>query len=459
MFTAPREIFDWCENLAKGTDSSSLEDALNAIPKLDSLADLPAGTRVLVRCDTNVVLDRDGSIVNESRLKSILPTLRFGLRRGWIQIIHGHLGVDGQDSMFPLVRRLGELLQNPVKFLGDWMDDDTGLVRTSINESLNEAPDASIFMLENARRYSLETALWRPGLKSCEALMDRLSCFANSIRENVARIHVNEGFAASNADLSSCLVPLVMDRVALGSYIRQELSGPVCDARHANIVFFSGAKFNKLEDLLSIVQRKKVRFIVAAGLLALPLLCARAKIFGEYFEPGSDGVLAASWLPLAERLIIETRQHGIELLLPSDLVLDDGSVAEKIPADRAQRDIGPRTRAEFSTRLLSYGAKHPGSILFYNGVAGQFEQEQFSHGTQSLISTIMHLHSLGHSVYVGGGEGETALLRWGKASQVTHCFTAGTTILKALGAKPIPYVWALSNATRKQAVRSMKIGV
>lgn len=328
MFLTPREIFDWCENLANATHSCSLEDALKVIPELDSLADLPFGTRVLVRCDTNVVLDPDGSIVNESRLKSLLPTLSFGLRRGWIQVIHGHLGVDGQSSMLPVARRISELLQIPVKLLCDWMDDATGLVKPSINESLTAAPHASIFMLENARRYSLETALWRPRFETCAALMDRLSCFANSIRENVASVHINEGFAASNRDLSSCLVPLAMDRVALGSYVRQELSGPVCDARRADILCFSGAKFNKLEDLLSIVARQHVRFIVSAGLLALPLLWARARSSGQHFEPGTDSAVAAPWLPLAERLIVEIQQRGIELLLPSDFVLDDGNVVE-----------------------------------------------------------------------------------------------------------------------------------
>ena len=46
-------------------------------------------------------------------------------------------------------------------------------------------------------------------------------------------------------------------------------------------------------------------------------------------------------------------------------------------------------------------------------------------------------------VYVGGGEGGTALGRYGQPDWVTHCFTAGGTILKALGSEPIPFLKAL----------------
>ena len=53
------------------------------------------------------------------------------------------------------------------------------------------------------------------------------------------------------------------------------------------------------------------------------------------------------------------------------------------------------------------------------------------------------MHTAGVQVYVGGGEGGAALHRYGDESWVTHCFTAGGTILKALGNQPIPYIKAL----------------
>ncbi|MBI3863732.1 MAG: hypothetical protein HY290_17725, partial [Planctomycetia bacterium] len=48
----------------------------------------------------------------------------------------------------------------------------------------------------------------------------------------------------------------------------------------------------------------------------------------------------------------------------------------------------------------------------------------------------------------GRGEGGAALHNYGDESWVTHCFTAGGTILKALGTEPIPYIKALYLAAK-----------
>ena len=56
----------------------------------------------------------------------------------------------------------------------------------------------------------------------------------------------------------------------------------------------------------------------------------------------------------------------------------------------------------------------------------------------------------GVEVYVGGGEGGAALDKYGQPDWVTHCFTAGGTVLNALGSKPVPYLQALSMAAEKR---------
>ncbi len=78
-----------------------------------------------------------------------------------------------------------------------------------------------------------------------------------------------------------------------------------------------------------------------------------------------------------------------------------------------------------------------------------FEKEQFANGTRKFVDQLKRMHESGVEVYVGGGEGGAALMRYGNESWVTHCFTAGGTILKALGTEPIPYVKALYLLTQK----------
>ena len=351
MAISTDEVRAWCEQLlAPAPSFPPLESCLAEIPTLDDLADVGPGSRVLVRCDGNVTFSSNG-VENSARLDSLLETLRFGKERGWVQIIHSHIGNDGWASLRLVADHLSGALGCRVHFLEDWMDDGSGEIKEQAEQEIARLAAGDVIMLENARCYSLETSLWRPRPADLMPLVGRLTRYAQTARERLARIHVNEAFAASNCDCSSALVPLAMDRVALGRHSARELSGPVLAAREAEVVVFSGAKFNKLDDLEEIVARGKVRLLVAGGLLALPLLWADARLAGRTFELGKADEVPASRYGQACRLLTTMRQRHMEVLLPVDFVLEDGSIAEQIPAGIAQRDAGPKTLERFASRL------------------------------------------------------------------------------------------------------------
>src|SRR5262249_33884674 len=55
------QVVDWCSKLIEDSRAiPDLEECLKSIPALESLKDLPAGTRVLVRGDTDVVVEENG---------------------------------------------------------------------------------------------------------------------------------------------------------------------------------------------------------------------------------------------------------------------------------------------------------------------------------------------------------------------------------------------------------------
>ena len=86
--------------------------------------------------------------------------------------------------------------------------------------------------------------------------------------------------------------------------------------------------------------------------------------------------------------------------------------------------------------------------MFHNGVFGMFEDPRFEAGTKAFIAQLKRMKDAGLAVYVGGGEGGTALEKYGQPDWVTHCFTAGGTVLNALGAEPVPYLVALRAAAK-----------
>lgn len=454
----------WCQKLVEKTpDFPLLEACLDVIPELSSLSDLPEGTRVLIRGDTDVVVADDGTIEEDVRLRSLWETLKFCFDKRWVPIVYGHRGRDPQLSLAPVAEYLktmmieGGLVPTDFCFIEDWMDDVTGQIHPAAGATVRRLAAKSLVVLENTRKYSLEQALWKIKPADVPQVAEKLKNYANGMREQFAAVHINEGFAASNRDLSSTVVPLTMDRVALGAYIDRELREHTTKTRQSELVIFSGMKINKLDDLEQILQRGQVRIVIAAGSLAMSLKKADAELRGETFSVGlAEDPSQKIYIPperreQSKRMLQHGQKNDVRFVLPADFILGDGTASETIPADGAQFDVGPKTIAlhqqvvgefiEYHDTKVADG-KGP-AFAFHNGVFGKFEEDQFSQGTRQFMAQLKRMHDAGVQVYVGGGEGGAALTRYGDERWVTHSFTAGGTLLKALGVEPIPYIKAL----------------
>ena len=152
----------------------------------------------------------------------------------------------------------------------------------------------------------------------------------------------------------------------------------------------------------------------------------------------------------AKQMLQDGRAKGIEFVLPVDFVLQDGKPADVLKPTDQQFDVGPKTSEYFAQKVGEFIDKHKGksAVAFYNGVFGMFEDPRFEDGTRQFIGQLKRMKDAGVEVYVGGGEGGEALTRYGKETDCTHCFTAGGTVLNALGNEPVPYLVALAMASK-----------
>jgi phosphoglycerate kinase len=277
----------------------------------------------------------------------------------------------------------------------------------------------------------------------------------------IARVYVNEALSAGSLDTSTVVLPAAMNRVALGTYVAGEFTGPILRCLDAELVVFSGLKIDKLDDLGAIVDRGKVTMVIAAGSLAMALKKAAAELAGQAFSLGVAENPAHADQPYfipqqrveqARRMLAAAHEKGVEFVLPVDFILADGRESETIGPAEQQLDVGPRTSELFAGKVGEFIARSRGrrAAAFYNGVFGKFEDPRFAAGTKRFIPQLKRLKDSGVEVYVGGGEGGAALEQFGSASDVTHVFTAGGTVLNALGSEPVPYLVALSMAASRE---------
>jgi phosphoglycerate kinase len=465
MSVSATAMLDWCRALLGQPASGSrlsLEEYLAGIPRLESLAGVPEGTPVLVRGDLDC---KPGAAVGDGdeRLRSMLATLEYGRQRGWKQVLFGHIGRKPEGSLKAVGKRLSDLLNAPVLLVDDWLDEESITIRDKAVAAIQGEPHGGFLLLENSRKYGLERVLWDAGPDDLPKLAEPLARLANEFAQRIARVYVNEAFSAGSLDASSTIVPAAMDRVALGRYVAGQFDGPMLQCRRTSLVVFSGLKIDKLDDLEAMIGRGTIRKVFTAGSLAMALKKADAELAGGTFALGVAEDPAHADKPYfipreridqARRMLAEGRSKGIEFVLPCDFVLADGTVAQAIGPAGQQLDVGPKTSDLFARKVGEFidaqrGAAGGPAVVFHNGVLGMFEDPRFEAGTRAFISQLKRMKDAGLAVYVGGGEGGAALEKYGQPDWVTHCFTAGGTVLNALGAQPVPYLLALHRATNR----------
>jgi phosphoglycerate kinase len=466
MSVSAEQMLAWCRkllNIDANRPEHSLKEYLDAIPRLSSLDSLPAGTPVLVRGDVDA---KPGAKVGEGdvRLRSMHATLAFGREHGFKQIIFGHIGRKPEETLRKVAARLGEIMQCDIPLVEDWLDPATLTIADQVTKRIQESPPGTILMLENTRRYEIERALWKAGPADLPKLAEPLARIANQFADKVAHVYVNEALSAGSLDTSSTIVPAAMSHVALGDYVAREFDGPMMRCLDTQLVIFSGLKIDKLDDLEAMIGRGKIRVVFAAGSLAMALKKAAAELDGSQFSLGvaedpanrdKPFYIAKERIEQAKRMILDGRQKQIEFVLPVDFVLQDGQASAVIGPTDQQFDIGPQTCELYACKVGEFIDKNRGksAVAFHNGVFGMFEDPRFETGTRDFVSQLKRLKDAGVEVYVGGGEGGTALERYGQPDWVTHTFTAGGTVLNALGSEPVPYLVALAIAAGEDKSR------
>ncbi len=381
-----------------------------------------AHKRVLLRVDFNVPL-YEGIVMDDTRIREALPTIKYLIEHEARVIIASHLGrptggeFEHQFSMMPVAMRLIQLLGQPVSVVGGPIAGEQAL---SASLALK---DGQVMMLENLRFNKGEKRNDLTFVKQLAALCD---------------IYVDDAFGASHrAHASIAGVPQFVPAVG-GFLLAKEIStltGMLEDPEHPFVAILGGSKVSDkigiIDNLMDIADT-----IIIGGAMCFTFLAAQGLDVGT-------SKMEADMLDTAKGMMERAAAKGVNLMIPTDVVCADmfaegaqtKTVAvDAIPSDMMGLDIGPDTVAAYSAAIAN------GKMVFWNGPMGVFEFPSFEAGTRGVAQAVADC--AGQTI-IGGGDSVAAIKKFGLADQVSFISTGGGASMQLLEGKELPGVSAL----------------
>ena len=384
------------------------------------------GKRVFLRVDFNVPIDvATGSILDDSRMKAVLPTIGYLREQGAKVIIGSHLGRpkgkrDPKLSLGPVAARLGELIEHEVKVANCCLG-------AEVQEAAHSLEPADVLLLENLRFHAEEEANDPEYAKALASL---------------AEVYVNDAFGTAHR-VHASTVGMARYLPAVAGFVMEKeidyLSRAAHDPARPYVAIIGGAKISTKMAVLEHLLDKVDKILIGGGM-------ANTFVKAEGFDVG-ESLVEEEYVDSAREVMEKAESKGVRILLPTDVIVAERFEADSpakrvsvkdVPAGWRIMDVGETTIDVFAAALR--GAK----TVVWNGPMGVIEMGPFAHGSHRLAGVLATLGDA--DTIIGGGETAAAVEQVGLASKFSHVSTGGGASLEFLEGKELPGIAALEDA-------------
>ena len=390
-----------------------------------SLKDLEVESRrVLVRVNLNVPF-KDGKILDDTLLKSAMPTISYLIENGARVVIAGHLGeptgkVEPALSLEPVAAYFAAQPNIGEVYLTDSC---VGDAAKSIIAGLREG---QVCVLENLGFHAGE-------FNNDEKLSRQLASYCD--------IYINDAFSLNDKVLSSTNGILKHARIkVMGLQYARELRALrkfLGKPEHPVVAIVGGDRIaDNLDFIESLIPR--IDSLVIGGQMANTFTAATGGSTGK-------AVVEEKRLPLARDIIERTTRKNINLVLPLDVSAGTDADAlsafssGEVPGNLQIYDIGSRTVESWKQVIRKAGT------VIWKGHLGMADNA--SEGTHAVARAISGAAAFSLSV---GEESASVIRTLGLEKGFDHVSDGGEITIRMLEGKTLPTLVAMGNAQSKK---------
>ena len=372
---------------------------------------------ILIRVDLNVPI-KDGKVLNDDRVKAVLPTIRLAAQSAKKIILMSHLGrpIEGE----PIDEQMGASLLPIAKHLSTLLGCDVPLIDNYLNApELIEQNPAQTLLLENVRINKGEKSnldsLARKYAELCDLFV--MDAFGTAHRAQ-ASTHGVARYAPV-----ACAGPLLAAELQA---LEKSLSNPT----RPLMAIVGGSKVSTKLQVLESLATKVDKLILGGGIantfLAACGVNVGRSLYEKDFLESARKIMGLTFVPLPSDVV--TAKSFSKEAMAEEKVLSD------IEDDDIVMDVGPETRSHFSDLIREM------NTVIWNGPLGVFEFPQFAKGTESIASAVAE--SGGFSI-AGGGETVTAIDHFSVRDKISYISTGGGAFLEYVQGIKLPAVQIL----------------
>jgi phosphoglycerate kinase len=362
-----------------------------------------SGKKVILRADLNVPM-KAGKVLDDFRIKKVIPTILYLQKKGAKVIIISHLGEDGKESLLPIAQVMKKYIKT-IEFIK------TPIFSDETEKRINTLKNGEIILLENLRTETGEK--------------NNSPSFARAL-SRYGEIFVNDAFSVCHRDHASVvgITKYLPGYAGLQLVLEVENLSKVFNAPNPFLFIMGGAKFETKIPLIKKYLRSADNIFIGGA------------IANDFFKV--KGYEVGLSLVGERNFQVPAILKSKNLILPIDVVASKDSKnritkPSEVMPDENIVDIGPQ-----SVSVLKDLVSKAGFIL-WNGPLGKYENG-FGGGTEELLKIISK--SKAPNV-IGGGDTVALISKLKIESRLGFVSTGGGATLEFLAKGTLPGIRAL----------------